>query len=87
MQITAETEAASPHIGFAGRAALLSEAMCPVLALFGFGVALPPIAAAFARDPHAVLPSQIIGGIVALRSSLSSSARPTAGRPRVARSR
>jgi predicted MFS family arabinose efflux permease len=72
MQITAETEAASPHIGFAGRAALLSAAMCPVLALYGFGVVLPPIAAAFARDPHAVLLSQIIGGIVALSFAVGS---------------
>ena len=72
MQITVKKEPASPHISFAGRAALLSAAMCPVLALYGFGVALPPIAVAFAQDPHAVLLSQIIGGIVALAFAVSS---------------
>src|SRR5271156_325421 len=72
MHASVSDETPGPHINFAGRAALLVTAMCPVLALYGFGVALPPIAAAFSRDTHAVLLSQIIGGIVALAFAASS---------------
>jgi predicted MFS family arabinose efflux permease len=66
-----------PSMNALGRAALLLTAMCPVLALYGFGVALPPIAAAFAQESHALLLSQIIGGVVALSFALSS---PPVGR-------
>lgn len=51
-------------IGWPGRGALLAAAFLPVLALYGFGIALPPIAAAFGRDPNAMLLSQLIGSIV-----------------------
>jgi predicted MFS family arabinose efflux permease len=70
-------EPAGPYINATGRAALLATGLCPVLALYGFGVALPPIAAAFAQDPHAVLLSQLIGGIVALAFAVSA---PAVGR-------
>src|SRR5271156_3561746 len=72
MHASVSDETPGPHISFAGRAALLVTAMCPVLALYGFGVALPPIAAAFSQNAHAVLLSQIIGGIVALAFAASS---------------
>jgi predicted MFS family arabinose efflux permease len=72
MHASVSDETRGPHINFAGRAALLVTAMCPVLALYGFGVALPPIAVAFSQNAHAVLLSQIIGGIVALAFAASS---------------
>src|ERR1700678_2115872 len=65
------------YINATGRAALLATGLCPVLALYGFGVAFPPIAAALAQDPHAVLLSQLIGGIVALACAVSA---PAVGR-------
>lgn len=40
--------------------------------MYGFGVALPPIAAAFADRPHALLLSQLIGGVVALAFAVGS---------------
>jgi MFS family permease len=65
------------QISWTGRSALLLAAFCPVLAMYGFGVALPPIAAAFADRPHALLLSQLVGGIVALAFAVGS---PPVGR-------
>src|SRR3546814_18903071 len=69
-----KVEDESTRISLAGRAALLMVAALPVLALYGFGIALPPLASAFADNPNAVLLSQLVGGVVgfalALRSPL-----------------
>src|SRR3546814_861139 len=47
-------------------------AALPVLALYGFGIALPPLARAFADNPNAVLLSQLVGGVVGFALALSS---------------
>src|SRR3546814_5983585 len=62
----------STRISLAGRAALLMVAALPVLALYGFGIALPPLARAFADNPNAVLLSQLVGGVVGFALALSS---------------
>jgi MFS family permease len=67
----------APPITWIASVALLSTAIFPVLALYGFGVALPVIAKAFAVEPGAVLVSQLIGAIVGLAFALGS---PTVGR-------
>ncbi len=67
----------SHPIGWLASAALLSTAVFPVLALFGFGVALPVIATAFAAQPSAVLISQLIGSVVGFAFALGS---PIVGR-------
>jgi MFS family permease len=66
-----ETETAQP-VAWLASIALLSTAIFPVLALYGFGVALPVIAKAFAAEPGAVLVSQLIGSIVGLAFALGS---------------
>ncbi len=68
---------ANLQIDLVGRIALLSIAILAILGLFGFGIALPRLAAAFKGDPNAVLLSQLVGGVVGLAFALGS---PFAGR-------
>lgn len=59
-------------IGFWLSTALLAPAFYAILGLFAFGTALPPIAAAFASNPHAPFLSQLIGSVVSFSFALAS---------------
>jgi MFS family permease len=72
MQSIAGSGGSKAKIGFWLCTALLAPAYYPILGLFAFGTALPPIAAAFAGDPHAPFLSQLIGSVVSFSFALAS---------------
>ncbi len=67
-----DDDATAPPVGWITACALLSTAVYPVLGLYGFGVALPVIARAFAGQPHAVLLCQLIGSVVGFAFAIAS---------------
>jgi MFS family permease len=63
---------ADAEIGWIGRVGLVSTCLFSTLALYGFGIALPPIARAFSSEPHAILLSQLVGSMVGFAFAVGS---------------
>jgi MFS family permease len=75
--IPLKVQPADAPIGWLAICALMSAAYYPVLGLYGFGVALPVIAHAFAGQPNVTLLSQLIGSVVGFAFAVGS---PIVGR-------